>query len=318
MNNRVVLLSSAGTGTAFASALSLRRNWGSNVTIITADSNPRNLVTSSLFCDKHYQVPLNNDLKYKKSLEKILLEENADTYVPFIDHEIYIGAMIFEEAFNSGNLAIQVKKPHIADLCDDKYQTYIFLQENNVPTPETKLIDSKNIQKKDFIIKPRRGFGSQIEKLTDKTDDCLEKYDCDHYLIQRECVKPEITVDVSYDKESNYFVYVCRERLEIKTGVCTKARLFYDDEIEKIAHTIAIKLELNSFCFQLMKYKGDWVVTDVNARLGAGTALSVAAGLDFFSAMFAILWKEDPSIFFKPLKRETFVTRQYVEFVMNA
>ena len=66
-----------------------------------------------------------------------------------------------------------------------------------------------------------------------------------------------------------------------------------------------------------MKHKQEWLVTDINARLGAGTAISVAVGLDFFSGMFAVLWGEDPSQYFIPLEKETFVTRQYSEFVMN-
>ena len=65
-----------------------------------------------------------------------------------------------------------------------------------------------------------------------------------------------------------------------------------------------------------MKYKGEWAVTDVNARLGAGTAMSYAAGMDFFSGMFAILWDEDPSEYFRLLGKETFITRQYNDFLM--
>jgi hypothetical protein len=124
-------------------------------------------------------------------------------------------------------------------------------------------------------------------------------------------------VDVCYDKNRNFFEYVCRERIETKSGVCTKARLFQDKKIGEIALTLAQKLDLSAFCFQLMRLKDNWAVTDINARLGAGTAISVAAGLDFFSGMFAIQWGEDPSKYFKLLQKETFVTRQYSEFVMN-
>jgi hypothetical protein len=93
--------------------------------------------------------------------------------------------------------------------------------------------------------------------------------------------------------------------------------LFYDKKLENIAYILADKLNLHSFCFQVMKYKGEWAVTDVNARLGAGTGMSVFAGLGFFSAMFAIMWGEDPSVYFKPLQKEIYVTRQYSDFIMN-
>jgi UDP-2-acetamido-3-amino-2,3-dideoxy-glucuronate N-acetyltransferase len=313
---KTVLLGSAGTGTAFASMLALRRNWGDSVSVIAIDSNPQHLVTNSLLTDKFIQVPLNKDADFKNILEAILINENVDTYIPFIDHEISLAAILYEKKYKENEFCLQVKKQEIAEICDDKYKTYLFLTENNILTPTCYLTHEPVNAKENLIIKPRKGFGSKIFKLLDNREN-LSKFNPETYIIQKECEKPEITVDVCYDKNRDYFVYVCRERIETKSGVCTKARLFLDEKIEKIALTLAQKLDLSAFCFQLMKYNGDWAVTDINARLGAGTAISVAVGLDFFSGMFAILWGEDPSKYFKPLQKETFVTRQYSEFVMN-
>jgi len=314
--SKVILVSSAGTGTAFASVLALRKNWGSSLKIIAVDSNPKYLVTSSLFSDKYFQVPLNNDNKFKSELEAILITENVDTYIPHIDHEIYLGALIYKEKSLTNILTLQVKNPEIADICDDKFKTFLFLSENNIKTPYCYLINEFNKNSASLIIKPRKGFGSQIIRLSEVKND-IYKYNPEYYIIQQECKKPEITVDVCYDRKDNKFNYICRERIETKSGVCSKARLFYDNKIEEIALSIADKLELSSFCFQLMKYQDEWSVTDINARLGAGTAMSVAAGMDFFSGMYAILWGEDSSEYFRPLEKETFVTRQYAEFVMN-
>jgi len=314
--SKIILLSSAGTGTAFASVLALRRNWGTSVMIILADSNPRNLVTSSLFSDKYFQVPLNNDIKFKKGLERIIIEENVDTYIPHIDHEIYIGALLYEEKNINKELKMQVKNSVIADICDDKFKTFLFLSENNILTPHCYLPSEVIHQNESLISKPRKGFGSKIVNLS-KTKNTISDYNSDCFIIQQECKKPEITVDVCYDRKRDFFTYVCRERIETKSGVCSKARLFYDEKIENIAFKIADKLDLSSFCFQLMKLKEEWAVTDINARLGAGTAMSVAAGNDFFSGMYAIIWEEDPTVYFQPLQKETFVTRQYSEFIMN-
>jgi|GEM_PF-305798 len=314
--SKTVLLGSAGTGIAFASLLALRRNWDNEINIITIDSNPQYLVTSSLLADKFIQVPLNSEDGFKNKLETILIEEEVDTYIPFIDHEVYLGALLFEQQFKNKKLSLQVKKTEIADICDDKYKTFHFLSDNNILTPHCYLTNEPIGSKENLIIKPRRGYGSKIFKLQEDRKN-IAKFNSETYIIQQECERPEITVDVCYDKNTGFFNYICRERVEVKSGVCTKARLFYDKKIENIALVIAQKLELSSFCFQLMKYSGEWAVTDINARLGAGTAISVAAGLDFFSGMFAILWGGDPSQYFRPLQKEMFVTRQYSEFVMN-
>jgi len=313
--NKTVLISSAGTGVAFASALALRRNWGNSINILTADINPGNLVTCSLLSNKHIQVPLNQSNEFRETLKTIIIDEEVETYVPIIDNEIFIGALLYKEGIIKQNIKLQVKDPDIADICLDKYRTFLFLSECNILTPHCYLTDEPFNIEDGLIVKPRRGYASQYERLLEAGD--TSRYSADTFLIQQECDKPEVTVDVCYDPNRNFFSYVCRERLEIKSGVCTKARLFYDNEIGDLAFRIADKLKLSSFCFQLMRYKKQWAVTDLNARLGAGTPMSVAAGLDFFSAMFAILWQDDPSVFFQTLQKETFVTRQYADFVMN-
>jgi carbamoylphosphate synthase large subunit len=227
-----------------------------------------------------------------------------------------LGALLYEKKFKNDKLNLQVKTAEIAEICDDKYQTFLFLSESNILTPKCYLTNATVMNYDGLIIKPRKGYGSKIIKLSENRND-ISKFNPESYIIQQECERPEMTVDVCYDKISGFFNYICRERVEVKSGVCTKARLFQDKKIEKIALVIAQKLDLSSFCFQLMKYQGEWAVTDINARLGAGTAISVAVGLDFFSGMFALLWGEDPSKYFKPLQKEMFVTRQYSEFVMN-
>lgn len=312
----VVFFSSAGTGTAYSAILSLRRNWGNSKKIIVADSNHKSLVTSSLLSDEYIQVPLNLDVNYKNIIIDILYKKEVNTYLPFIDEEIYIASLIYKEKFKTSNLKLQVKSPEIADICNDKYKTFLFLLENNILTPHCYLSNDSIQEKEAIIIKPRKGFGSTIINVSDPYN-VFSYYSSEKYIVQQECQKPEITVDVCYDKSNNFFKYICRERIETKSGVCTKARLFYDKKIENIAFIIADKLDLKSFCFQLMKLKGDWAVTDINARLGAGTAMSVAVGMDFFSGMFATLWEQDPSSFFKPLLKETYVTRQYADFIMN-
>jgi len=311
-----ILLGSAGTGAAYSSAVSLRKNWGDSVKIISADINPANLVTASLLADKHIIIPLNIDNQYNATLLGVLINENINTYIPFIDQEIFIAAQLLEKNPEFQKISLQVKSSQIADLCNDKYKTFIFLSENNILTPDTHLLPAKISKDENYIIKPRKGFGSKIIRIPNLLTG-ISDFNSENFIFQHKCDKPEITVDVCFDKSSGFFKYICRERIEVKSGVCTKARLFYDEKIELIAFQIAEKLSLSSFCFQIMNYNGEYAVTDINARLGAGTAMSVAAGFDFFSSMFAILWGDDPSVFFRPLQKEIFVTRQYSDFVMN-
>jgi carbamoylphosphate synthase large subunit len=313
---KTVLVGSCGAGNAFSSLLALRRNWGNTIKIVAIDINPGYLVTSSLISDKYFQVPETRTSDFKEYLLDILINEDVDTYIPLMDDEIFVAAKLYEEGRFNEKLSLQVKNSKIANLCNDKYETFNWLTEHNILTPLCfKEIEPKQINEK-LIIKPRRGFGSKIIRLSDFNNTSFN-YNFEDFIIQQECDNPEVTIDVCFDKKNEFFCYICRERLEVKSGVCTKARLFYDKSLEKIALIIADNMGLNSFCFQVMKYMGEWAVTDINARLGAGTAMDLSVGMDFFSGMFAILWGENPSEYFRPLQNETFVTRQYSDFLMK-
>jgi hypothetical protein len=60
---------------------------------------------------------------------------------------------------------------------------------------------------------------------------------------------------------------------------------------------------------------GEWLVTDVNPRIGAGTAISVAAGVDLTAAWAADVCGDHASTQPAALSRERFVVRQYLEVV---
>ena len=135
------------------------------------------------------------------------------------------------------------------------------------------------------------------------------------YVIQEKCESPEITIDFVKNPKTGKHYYACRERLETKSGVCTKARFFNDEELEQLSLKLSDLLNLDFYCYQVMKLNGEWVVTDVNPRLGAGTEMGSAVGLDFFSAMIAILIGEDERPYVMKLEKEQFVCRQYDNFV---
>jgi biotin carboxylase len=92
-----------------------------------------------------------------------------------------------------------------------------------------------------------------------------------------------------------------------------KARLHFDAELHELAERVAAAVGLvGSFCLQVMKDEnGRWVVTDVNPRMGGGTAMSLAGGLDFAAAHLAYHWDEDWKPFLPELDRERYVARYY-------
>ena len=313
--NRKILIGSAGTGSAFATIQAIRRNLDTNCFIISTDINPPHLVTSSLLADKHIQVNKSNNPNFENEILKIINEHNIDTYIPFIDLEVLIASKLYKNNMLKENLCLQVKEPYIAEICHNKLKAYYFLSSLGIKTPKILLEMTPDLPNS-ILKKPISGFGSKVEIIDKKDYEKIFEQAKDDFIFQEICSPPEITVDVSYSKIFNHFIYICRERIEVKSGVCTKARIFFDNKLEAIALQLAENLNLHSFCFQVMRLNDDWAVTDINPRLGAGTALSYAYGYDFFNAMLAILWDKNPNKFFSNSKSERFVTRQYVEYLM--
>lgn len=309
-----VWISAAGTGNAFATTKALRKNFP-GCFLLTTDTNPAYLTTASLWSDAHRVSPAVDNEKFRKFIRNTIEEFQIDTYIPFIDKEISIAAAMYAAKKIGPGLRLQVKNPKVAEICENKLFAHYFLLENGLPSPQTADLQ-RPFKAGKYILKPASGFGSQVKIVTPaELKDPAYRYG---YIVQEVCEQPEVTVDVAWSKLFNRFHFICRQRIQTKSGVCTKARVFLDDNLGALAFALAQGLELHSFCFQVMRLRGKWVVTDINPRLGAGSAISAAAGSDFFSAMLAIFQDQDPAPFLKPLERECHVTRQYTEFLMPA
>jgi len=311
-NDHIVLLGSAGVGAAYASAKALRKYY--KVKIVTVDTNPSYLVTANLLSDYFEQIPTIACKDFGEAVIRIIDKYNIDTYIPYIDQEVYRAAVLYENGKINSKVCLQVKNSSFAEICWDKYSTYIWLKTNGYPTPETFDIKDKSQLREGYILKPRNGFGSVIHKIGKDSDMKIGNFD--ELVMQEYCNNPEITIDVHYSKKFDFFAFACRERIETKSGVCTKARIFNEPYLGEIALSLAKKLDLSSFCFQVMNINNEYMITDINPRLGAGTAMSVVIGLDFFASMFATLWDQNPEKYFTRINEEKYVTRQYCEFIM--
>jgi carbamoylphosphate synthase large subunit len=301
-----ILLTSAGTGSAFAMAEAVINNFKDKLELFLCDINPKELVSAASLTDNFFQAPLITDKDYSTFMVNLILSQNIDYCIPFIDLDISLFVDIYERV--NREIQLHISDKQTAEICADKMLSYYWLKENGINTPETFTTDGID-SNANLILKPRIGFGSVVVELNRQNLNTLTSHF--DYIAQEICSKPEITIDVFRNIDKNQFFYVCRERIETKLGVCTKAKLFLDEKLGRIAMKIADGLNLRYFCFQVMQLKGRWVVTDINPRLGSGTPMCSVAGIDFFSAAIADMLGEDGMKFLEPLRNEVYVTRQY-------
>ncbi len=313
-----VLLCAAGTGIAFATVTALRKHWGGDIKIVVADTMPRHLATSSLQADACEHVPPITDASFQDRLLEIIEEHQIETYLPLPPEEIAITAFLRGDGDFPSSLKIIAASNEVEEIVCDKYLTSLWLERHGLPSPCTALATEPFAAGR-YFFKPRHGKGSLgAHVLSAQELGQLDEATLAEGVVQEICAGPEVTVDVFFDDRTGFVVCLCRERLEVRVGVTVKARVFHDPALEEIARQLATRLPLpGTFCFQAMRCRGQWAVTDINPRPGAATAMSVAVGHDFFAATFALAWGEETARFFRPLEREVFITRQYCEFVMN-
>ncbi len=311
-----VLIGAAGSGTSFALITRIRASYP-ETKIVAIDSNPKHLVSSALFSDVYYQVPLVSDGNYLEMMSEILSREKATHFFPIINEEI---AAAFSLASKNPDIDF-VTHGGTAQLTDKSFQNS-WLVSNGLPAPAIFSRAEALNRPDDVFIKPMNGTGSKGARIISKLElQALTDDEISGLMLQEICSAPEVTVDSFHDFESNRQYTYCRERIEVKSGVSTKARIFFDEEISLIAHKMARALNQNgTICFQVMKSNTGWVITDLNLRSGAGTAMTVATGNDVLAAGFAVRSKRTYQHLLHKLNsnEEYFVTRQYTDFVTQS
>lgn len=283
------------------------------------DINPRQLVATAALADRYLQSPLVADDAYPGWLEAKLAETGADLYVPLIDEDIAIASRLFEEG-RTGETRIAAPRPESARVCWDKLATCEWLRERGLPTGDTWVPSEAPGDGRDMIAKFRYGQGSHGFRVLAEPADLGALSGEEDLVVQVACEPPEVTIDTFLSQDGTTFRAVCRERIETKAGVCTKARVFESRELAALAEAIARGLELRGgSCTQVMRLGGEWVVTDVNARPGAGTRLSSAAGVDILGAVYADLLgcPFDAAEALRQLDRDVHVVRQFDEYVVD-
>ena len=282
-----IFILAGGTATAWHLCNLIKTYFADRFVLYVGDINDKNLIPASTLSDKYFQLPPINDPVYYDYMLKLLKEEKIDIIVPLIDFDL--------EIFSSDNpdllkLNILSTAPDAKTMGTAKSKSKIseLLANNGIPVPK-QYVQGDIDPEKAYFVKPDAGFGSKgATILKGKDIDFSEKI-----IVQEILQHPEITIEIF--KKDNFLASLCRERLEVKSGVCTKARFFYDKGLEEIIHRIDALLPLPlASCIQFMKNDNqEWRLTDLNMRLGAGTALSSTAGFSLASAFLSVLSGEN-------------------------
>lgn len=304
-----VLVTSAGTGTAFGLIRAMRSHWGDGLRIVAGDIHPAQLVTASLFADVFVRLPPFAQPAYPAALADVLAAERVDHLIAVSDPEICLAATL--PAVASNRVSTPFHGAQARHFSNDKWAIYEACRDAGLPVPETRLAD-REIDAGNCVVKQRSGFGSRGVRVMPPG---MSGRAGAGELIQDLLWAPEVTIDAHRD-ETGRIWSACRERIETRLGVSSKCRIFQNDALHGLAVALLDTFDLATLCFQVMHDgQGRPRITDVNFRTGAGTSMSTCAGFDFHAALAGALLGESTSRHFQTF-RPVVVTRQYSDFVM--
>jgi carbamoyl-phosphate synthase large subunit len=209
---------------------------------------------------------------------------------PVLDPDIPVLAAN-RAALEATGAKLAVVSPEAAAVARDKWATTQFLRGLGLPTPQTGLpgeFDPAGAAYPLFI-KPRGGSAAKdAYKVRDAGEMRFFLPRVPDAIIQEFLPGPEITNDVVCNLDGELLAVVSRKRLEVRNGEVTKAVTVYSPEIHAACARVAEALPaVGPITLQCMLKDERPYFTEINARLGGGVPLAIAAGVDVPAMLLA-------------------------------
>jgi len=249
--------------------------------IVATDIDP--LAPALQVVDVPYIVPRITDPAYIPTLVEICRQERIDLVFPLIDPDIPILAAHREEIETTG-AKVAVVSAEAAEITADKWRTTAFFRSLGLPTPQSWLPEQVPINDLAFpvFIKPRRGSGAKSAFKVHNADELrfFMNYVPDP-IIQEYLPGPEITNDVVCDLKGEVLGVASRQRIEVRWGEVAKGVTIRDQTIIDACVGIAQALPaIGPITVQCIMKDDVPHFTEINARMGGGLPLAIAAGVD--------------------------------------
>jgi len=277
-----VLITGAGTATCQSVIKGLRSQNELKVRVITTDTNPGN--AGRFFSDSFYKVPLAAQDDFIPAMLDICRKEKVHLLIPIVDYE-FEKLAASKQDFERDGCKVALSGSEVIKTATDKWLTYNFFRQINIPTPQTFLKESIPAGGIRFpvIIKPRiLGRGSLNTFKTEtkaQMDDAISRMP--EALIQELKNGEEFTVDTLSDFTGKCLGAVVRQRIEIKSGVSYKGVTVKDErilnQVVRIVESLPVLGPANVQCF---KSDDEISFIEINPRFSGTLVLSLAAGFN--------------------------------------
>jgi carbamoyl-phosphate synthase large subunit len=250
--------------------------------VIGLDVDP--LAPALRFADEAVLVPRVSDSRFVEVLTAVLdgLAEQRVLVVPLSDREVGPLAALAEAGQRPG-LHFSVVPTQAVSIVEDKWETMRFFESLDLPTPRSWLPeDDLGSLPYPVFAKPRRGSaGEGGVRLKDHRWLELMLPDIESPIVQELMIGDEITTDVICGLDGRFLTAVSRRRIQVRGGEVMKAVTVSIPEIDTACRSIAQALPARGpITVQAFEHpERGYLFSEINARLGGGSPLAVAAGV---------------------------------------
>lgn len=257
----------------FSTQLKYYKEMGWNIIGIDIDNKSAGFYNVSKF----YLVTKYSDENCFVKIEEIIDMEKIDLVFPSVNEGLLKWSKRKKYFLDKYKTKVIISDEKAINICFDKWNTYNFFVESNIPTPKTSLLLKYD------LIKPRIGRGSAGIVYKNKLPDSFSMDD----NVSQEIVKGmEYTIDVLCDFNSEPIYIIPRKRLGVQSGLSVKGVTIYDEQIIRYCRVIVEKLKpigiINIQCFK----DGDKIFfIEINPRIAGGSSLSFASTENWFKAL---------------------------------
>lgn len=249
--------------------------------IVVTDIDP--LAPALRLADTPYLVPRLTSSEYIPALVEICRRERIDLVFPLIDPDIPVLACHRPELEATG-ARLAVVSSEAAALTNDKWLTARFFRGLGLVTPQAWLPGELDVTQVRYplFIKPRGGSAAQHTYKVNTAEELafFSKY-VPNPIIEEYLPGPEITSDVIAWLDGEVLGVVSRQRLEVRWGEVAKGVTVCDQSIiDACVKVVRALPAIGPVTVQCMLKDGVPHFTEINARLGGGVPLGIAAGAD--------------------------------------
>ena len=254
--------------------------------------NAENEFTSGLFaCDKGFLVPSVLHEDYINMLLGLCERENVRMITSLYDLDSQEISKHLDKFRNIGVTAF-ISSQQVNKICFDKYETYLFLKENNFKTPATFLsIDDYKRSGLDYpvMVKPRCGFASIGLHIVVNDEELKSYFKPDIHVIQEFIKAQEHSFDIFCDLDGRVLSCVVKRKIRMRAGETDQAITVKNSRLLELAVKVGEALRpTGPLDVDLFISGEDVYILEFNPRFGGGYPLSHAAGVNFPQLMLDI------------------------------